>query len=165
MKQQKLELEEVYDIWTEPFYKTGVGRFLIFVIVLLFCFVIFFIFKKFFKKKEIPFWLKLRNELKKLIDLYQKNKSSVEKTYEQLTKIIKKYFHLKYGFPTGLTDAELIENFNNINLDDELKVKVISVLERAELIKFSNYIESTYIEKDLQDTLLLIEKTTDLGKS
>lgn len=139
-----------YELWYQPFWKTNIFYFSLFIFLLAFFIVILVLLykKKIWKKKQLSdietFCYK--------IDLLNGNKTkNVRKFYTELILILKEYLSskFKYNFIKD-TDEEMINSLRNFDFPADVISKLVPILIRAKMGKFANNeINETQMMDDL----------------
>lgn len=154
------QLEDIYDIIESQ--NSSNFKMLLLACVIIFLLILFLLYKKYFIRKKLdPKQIALQ-ELKSLnINNYFQN--SIDKFYEKLSGILKKYFeNLTQENCTAFTDHEFVnyienKDFKLHNLSFDLKVKTIEIINSFEKIKFANeQVSKELMKKDLEDIELII---------
>ncbi|MCK4651403.1 hypothetical protein KAT08_04480 [Candidatus Babeliales bacterium] len=168
----KVDFYEIYEYYYLPFYKTcNFKWFIIFLIGILIAIFSYLIIKFVLKRKKdkgISASLWAIAELKKLDINKLLSKENYKKFYFDLTFIIKKYLHKRYGwFTENRTDEELIRYLKDKKFDSNLLGSLEKFISGALWIKFADQ-EALKIQakKDLDlvhqivyETKIEVEKT------
>jgi len=152
---------EIYDYYTIPFYQTIFGKVLIglCVIIILLALVYTLIARR--KKKKQESWEWAQEELSRIKLDACKNKDDYKKFYFSLSRIIKKYLHKRFAWPTeDKTDDELLFLLQEKSLDPESLEMIKKISDGALSVKFANEdVLKIQAENDLKTTLKIIAQT------
>lgn len=151
---------DIYDYCYPPWWTQTWAQLLVSagVLLLIVCIVFFLIKKK--KRKQLP-WEWAESQLKKLSLQGCKNKDEFKLFYYTLTTVLKRYFQLRFFWPTeDKTDEELICFLQGKNFDRVLLELVKNILSGALWIKFANEDAiKSQAQEDLAKATTIIEKT------
>ncbi len=82
--------------------------------------------------------------------------------YIELSEIIREYLQRRYGFSAPeMTTYEIRIEMDGISLSDDLRDRLLTLLDNADLAKFAKYIpEKEFMETDFQRAWSFVEATT-----
>ncbi len=168
---EKTGLYGNYDIWHKPFWQTTtfyrISGLLLFISMLLLCYLLIKKYRARRKKKKIPAWQRALQEL----ELLQKNNKIApvhgKEFYRIVTAILKSY--LQERFNSNLcskTDAEVIASLEKrVDIDPELLQTICTIFKGSVVIKFANERAiQEQIEHDFNQSVMIIKKTMQQEK-
>lgn len=131
-----IELEEVYDIWKTPFFKTNLGIALI-ILFFVFFLLLFYLIYRYFKRRSLQDPKRLNSELKKLQNKLPEGKEEINKLYLQVSNILKKYILYSFDIDQGMTDKEIIKYMKKYHANLVDKFQLSRIFNKAQHVKFS----------------------------
>lgn len=152
----------IYGIWHVPFWQTM--TFYISIGLISASFLIFFIWlfvkKRRAKKMVITAWdeaLRLLNA----INIHELEKNHGKEFYFTVTKILKEYFHARYGFDVlGKTDAEVLQYLMHHDFSHELLPLLQHIFSGAVEVKFAHaYALKEQLERDLNSSIYIVKSS------
>jgi hypothetical protein len=167
-------MQDIHDI--RPPIQVGFDPMLIKIILMIFggilvLTVLFFLIKKYLKKRKQPKGLKYlpapmapyASALKELELLSQTRIRDLRLFYFDLTYILKKYIGRSYEINAAeMTSQEFIRGINRLNLDKKVKKDIAGFYERTDPIKYAGIVPEKARAKE--DLLFIKEKIDQIEK-
>ncbi len=152
------DFEQIFDIydyyyvypWQHTYFKVGLAIVIVFLLVAVTVFI-------FWKKMRKPptVWEWALNELSRLDVDKCKTKDDFKDLYFSLTKIVKKYLFLRYGWNVfAKTDDELLKFLKKKRFDKFLIDAFNEILQKSLYIKFAN---ESALRSDARKALLWVK--------
>ncbi len=160
MQEQTLELIDIYDITYNPWWLSRWFMGALITVVVLGCLaVVFFLYRKYRKKKAVAYWQKTIHDIQKL-NSYTYDDGQM--FYLKLTELIKVYLQKRYAVHVvDKTDSELLEILKeNAVFPKKVYATLQEIFEGVIVIKFAHQqAAQERMQEALKKSITLVQET------
>ncbi len=159
---QELNLDDIYDVWYTSFWQTLPGYVILIILCMTIVIGVYLIVRLVNHYRIGTSKDKALRHLRELSKQITNKKVEVDKGYQMLTDVTKRYVQWRYSMPQGMTDYELIAWLEDADTSYGHKQNIERIIIDAQVIKFGRVVASKkHVLNDIETVASFIEYAGD----